>query len=196
LLQTEDYQGPKTNEHKIARAYRTVSNDALCLITGLTPIDITIEETAALYQITRGNRRAEERFDQDMGVNHWLHPAIKIPIARENLHSTMQIFTDDSKSQQGVGAGIAVCRSGTHSTSIKYRLNYKCTTNQAEQLAILKSLEYIRNTQTTDKAATIYTDSQTTLDSLLNNNIHTYLIDKIRREVTELIQTEWKIQIF
>ena len=59
----------------------------------------------------------------------------------------------------------------------------------------MKSLEHIGTTQTSDKTATIYTDSRTTLDSLLNNNIHTYLIEKIRRKVKELTQTEWKIQI-
>jgi len=31
---------------RIAKAYRTVSNKALCVITGLIPIDIKIEETA------------------------------------------------------------------------------------------------------------------------------------------------------
>ena len=96
---------------------------------------------------------------------------------------------------QGVSPGIAVYRSGTHNKSLKYRLNYKCTNNQAEQLAILKSLEHIDTTHTSDKAVTIYTDSRTSLDSLLNNNIHMYLMDKIRRKVRELTQTEWKIQI-
>jgi ribonuclease HI len=33
-----------------------------------------------------------------------------------------------------------------------------------------------------------------TLDSLQNNNIHTYLIEKIRRKVTEIEQNEGKIQ--
>ena len=33
---------------RLARAYRTVSNEALCLITGLTPIDIKTEETDQL----------------------------------------------------------------------------------------------------------------------------------------------------
>jgi len=68
----------------------------------------------------------------------------------------------------------------------KIQVKQKCTNNQAEQLAILKSLEYIENIHTTDKSVTIYTDSQTTLDSLQNNNIHTYLIEKIRRKATEL----------
>jgi len=95
--------------------------------------------------------------DQDMGVKHWLLPAVTITILRDNNedNSTTKMFTDGSKSEQGVGAGVAVYRSGTHSKSLKYRLNKRCTTNQAEQLAILKSLECIENTQTTDKSVTI-----------------------------------------
>ena len=169
---------------RLARAYRTVSNEALCILTGLTPIDIKIEEAAQLYQLTRGSRKEEAMFDQDMGVKHWLHPAVKVTILQDNNedNSTTQIFTDGSKSEQGVGAGIAVYRSGTLTKSLKYRLNKKCTNNQAEQLAILKSLEYIENIHTTDKSVTIYTDSQTTLDSLQNNNINTYLIEKNKTE--------------
>jgi hypothetical protein len=41
---------------KIAKAYGTVSNDALCIITGLTPMHIKIKKTAELYKIFRGNR--------------------------------------------------------------------------------------------------------------------------------------------
>jgi hypothetical protein len=44
---------------KMAKAYRTVSNEALCLLTGMTPIDIKIEEAAQLYQLTRGNTKAK-----------------------------------------------------------------------------------------------------------------------------------------
>jgi len=39
---------------KMAKAYRTVSHEALCVVTGMIPIDIKIEETARLYQITKG----------------------------------------------------------------------------------------------------------------------------------------------
>jgi ribonuclease HI len=42
--------------------------------------------------------------------------------------------------------------------------------------------------------ATIYTDSQMTLDSLKNSNIHTLLIEEIRRKLTEMVKTNWKIQ--
>jgi hypothetical protein len=34
---------------KIAKAYRTTSNEALCTLTGITPIEIKAEETAIIY---------------------------------------------------------------------------------------------------------------------------------------------------
>jgi len=39
---------------KMAKAYRTVSNKALCIINGITPINIKIEEIGKLYEITKG----------------------------------------------------------------------------------------------------------------------------------------------
>ena len=35
---------------KIAKAYRTVSNEALCVTTGLIPINIKIDETVMYYE--------------------------------------------------------------------------------------------------------------------------------------------------
>jgi ribonuclease HI len=83
--------------------------------------------------------------------------------------------------------------SGTHTNSLKYKLDGKCTNNQAEQLAILRSLRYIQNLQTTEKTATVYTDSQMTLDFLKSSKIHTSLIENIRRKSMELEQATWKL---
>jgi hypothetical protein len=44
---------------RIAKSYRTVSNEALCIINGLTPIDIKLEETAQLFQITSYTRQTQ-----------------------------------------------------------------------------------------------------------------------------------------
>jgi hypothetical protein len=121
--------------------------------------------------------KEEAMIYQDMGVKQWLNPAVKINTNRVNNEdsSTTQIFIDGNKSEKGVSAGIAIYRTGTHTKSFKYRLNKRCTNNQTERLGILKSLEYVENTQTTDKSVTIYTDSQMTLDTLHNNYIHTYI---------------------
>jgi hypothetical protein len=46
---------------KMAKAYRTVSHEAFCVITGMMPIDIKTEETVRLYQITKGTANDKTR---------------------------------------------------------------------------------------------------------------------------------------
>ena len=119
---------------KVAKAYRTVSNDALCILTGLTPIAIKIQETSQFYQLTKGNRGEEVLFDRNMGVKYWQHPAETTNFLMDSNESASltRIFTDGSKSEQGVGAGIAIFRLGKHFKNLQYRLNKRCTNNQAE----------------------------------------------------------------
>ena len=181
---------------KIAKAYRTVSNEALSILTELTPISIKIEEVTQLYQIVRRSRNKDPFIDHDKGYKHWLHPAVTTIAITDNQENTssIQIFTDGSKSEHGVGAGIAILKQYSPNLTLKYRLNTRCTINQAEQLAILKSLEHTLNIQTEDKTATVYTDSRITLDSLKNKDIHTSLIEEIRRKVHEMENNGWKIR--
>jgi ribonuclease HI len=111
----------------------------------------------------------------------------------KNDNSTVQIFTDGSKSEQGVGAEVAIYTAGAHQSSLMYRLHERCTNKQAEPIAILKSLEHRNKIHTPDKTVTIFTDSQTTLTSLQNNTIHTSLIEEIR-QVALLQKTAWTIK--
>ena len=152
------------------------------MIRGLTPIDIKLEEAALSYQFTNGSTKMEKDIDHDTRTKHWLHPAFSLTILEEckEDNSTIKIFTDGSKSEQRVGAGTAIFVTGTHTKSLKYRLYERCSINQAEQMAIIKSLEYIKDVHTPEKTVTVYSDSQTTLKALKNNRIHTSLIDKIR----------------
>jgi len=46
-----------------------------------------------------------------------------------------------------------------------------------------------------DKTATVYMDSQIALDSLRNGNIHTFLIEEIRKKLNEMTKTNWKIKL-
>jgi len=75
------------------------------------------------------------------------------------------------------------------------KLKKRCTNNQAEQLKILRALEYTENLQTKDKMATMYTDCRMTLDTLKNSEIHTFLIKEIRTKLTEMEKINWKIQL-
>jgi len=58
---------------KIAKAYRTVSNEALCIINGVTPINIKIEEIGKLYEITE---RGGTNYDKEMGKRKLEPPGI------------------------------------------------------------------------------------------------------------------------
>jgi len=49
--------------------------------------------------------------------------------------------------------------------------------------------------QTTEKTAMIYNNSQITLHKIQNSNIHTYIIEEIRRKLIEVRKTGWKITL-
>jgi len=96
-----------------------------------------------------------------------------------------------------VGAGIAIKRPGNPTVKLMYRMDTRCSNNQAEAFAILKAVEYIQTTQTNeeDKAVTVHKDSMTTLDSLISTDIHTFLTEEVRQTVHELETREWKIRL-
>jgi len=63
---------------KIAKAYRTTSNEALCTPTGLTPIVIQAEEEAKIFNIIRESSKNE--IDKDVQVKDWILPADTVRI--------------------------------------------------------------------------------------------------------------------
>jgi len=101
---------------EITKAYRTVSNEALCILTGLTSIAIKLEELVKLYQLTTGNIKDDAMIDHDTEIKQWPHLAETTTILNDKNEgaSSIQIYTDGSKTKQGVGAGIAIFRSGIH----------------------------------------------------------------------------------
>jgi len=52
-----------------------VSNEEICVITGVTPIHIKIKEKAEHYKIVRWNRHNNLQIDHDKPPKQWLHPA-------------------------------------------------------------------------------------------------------------------------
>ena len=82
-------------------------------------------------------------------------------------------------------------------TQIKFKLDNRCSNNQAEQLAITRALEAIDTISTEEsnpRTATVYTDSRLTIDSLRNPDNHAYLIEEIRRRIAKLQGSNWKIE--
>jgi len=81
---------------KISKAYRTVSNDALCIINGITPINIKIEEIGKLYEITKGGGN---QYVNEMEKENWNNSAFHVKIIERNADSPnySQAHTTEAK---------------------------------------------------------------------------------------------------
>ena len=64
---------------KIATAYRTTSHEALCVLTGKTPIQIELRSQAKCYYITRANAQ-DGLHNVPKYYRKWSHPAEAIEI--------------------------------------------------------------------------------------------------------------------
>ena len=94
--------------------------------------------------------------------------------------------------------GVALFIGTNLALQYKFKLDNNCSNNQVEQLAIIKALEAIGNidtTNTSQRTATIFTDSMITLESIRNTKNHNYLIEEIRKKMTTLEQAHWNIEI-
>ena len=58
---------------RIAKAYRTVSNEALCILTGLTPIDLKIENAFQFNNIIKGITKEDALVNRNMEVKYSHH---------------------------------------------------------------------------------------------------------------------------
>jgi late competence protein required for DNA uptake (superfamily II DNA/RNA helicase) len=148
---------------RIAKAYCTTSNEALCIVADTTPILLKIEEAVRIYNLKedRGNQiRAKDR---EVELKYWQHPAdeAKILEADENKDQIIHAYTDGSKTRHGVGSGVALYIGTDLALKEKFKLDDICSNNQAEQLEITKALEAIGKmdiTENTSRTATIFTD--------------------------------------
>jgi ribonuclease HI len=78
----------------------------------------------------------------------------------------------------------------------KYRLQNCCSSKQAEQIAILKSLEELTSlSDHNGRRVAIYSDSKVTLASSRNNFIQSPLIVEIRKNVRKLMMQNWSIHV-
>jgi len=128
---------------KIAKVYRTISFEASCMMAGVPPIGIVIEEKARLYKIKHNAERSEHDCTIPLPIKEWLHPAWRLDIMEicDSTPYSIEIYTDGSKIGGKVGAGAAIYEDQVLKKQCKYKLQNCCSNNQAEQIAILKSLE-------------------------------------------------------
>jgi len=161
------------------------------MLTGMTPILIKLEEETAHYKIKQNSGHCDIEWDCDVEIKNWPHPA-EVGTIHEvvgNEETSIQVYTDGSKQEQGVGSGAVLFKGSEMIAKLQFKLANRCSNNQAEQLAILKALEKLEvlNRQSINPlSTTIFTDSRITLNSLQNYNNHGFLVEEIRKKVASL----------
>ena len=168
----------------IAKACRTTYSDALCMLTGNAPVELKAEEAANLYRITKDKQN--ELLNHETEQQDWTHSADTVRICEQNelTEHTIHIYTDGSKTEHGVGSGIAIFIKIELSHQIKHKLYNGCSNHQAEQTAILKALQAldtIKLSNNTPRTVKVFTDSKITLFSLKNAKNRKHFIEEIRK---------------
>ena len=179
---------------KIAKAFRTLSYEASCVLAGICPIRLAIEEKVRTYKATHNNIE----YNAPLEVKYWPHPMdlppVRAPI--EIPHNVISIFTDGNKIRGKVGAAAVIIKDDMVPHQSKFKLHESCSNNQAEQVAILRALEQIQHLllmEDAEKIAVVNTDSKVTVDTLQNRNKHYVLIENIRKEIKRLEDLQWTV---
>ena len=91
---------------RMAKAYRTISHEALFILTGILPINIRATEAAALYNIKTGINIEKYQIHKEENPRNWLHPADTVKVNdiaaettddREDSKHNIHVYTDGSK---------------------------------------------------------------------------------------------------
>jgi len=109
---------------------------------------------------------------------------------------TVEVCTDGSKIWDSVGAAEVIFVNGKLVHQLKFKLHGHCSNNQAEKIAILKTLEKLEELQEgkdNNKRAAICTDSKINLALLQNKFKRNPLIDLIRNRLIKLGHLKWNV---
>ena len=140
----------------ITKAYSTTSNPALQVLAGIPPIDLLLEREACLQRVLSSNGRTETyhgllvewgghesplpafaRHPTKLWAIDWKPSVIPASAGR-------CIYTDGSKYEGQVGAAFCVFIDGTLYHSEGFRLPDHASVFQAEMIAILRALEWLK----------------------------------------------------
>ena len=79
---------------RMAKAFCTTSSEALCILTGMTPIIIKTEEAVKQYNIRKGKGSQTHLFDSKVELKNWRHPADAVKIIKlKNIRNKQSRYT-------------------------------------------------------------------------------------------------------
>jgi ribonuclease HI len=183
--------------------YRTIASDAAGILANFLPLDLYIKQRAIEFHLKRGlhNTKADQilesiaiikdNYQKPVNYRDKPHPALRKSIAIiDNYDSDIQIFTDASKSERGVGAAFCVFRGNTVIKKSKHKLSSWCTVFQSQCYAIREAIKYFNTTNYS--TSTFNTDSLSALLAMKQRDSNTKLIHEIYEEIENSISQNKK----
>ena len=181
------------------RGFHTVSAVSAIAMAKFTPLHLKIREIHDIGRVKRTGLAPSVPDDITMErrarPDELPHPSkrhhITINIANNQSEadafaSDVNIYTDGSKSDDGVGAAFVVKGPG-RDVIRKFRLNAVCSVFQAEMLALNRALAWlVRNPA---QNVTIYSDSQSSLKALSSTSNTNFFVNECRKTLDELPST-------
>jgi ribonuclease HI len=146
---------------RICNTFKTVSTEALQILSGILPIDLKIREMIAYRTYMKNGK-----YDVPLIANY--HPGILL-IEKTDLipnYGSQNIFTDGSKTEQGSGSAMIHLNKMTIAHTVKTRLSCNTDNFICEMQGILDAINYMNYA---DLNITIFTDSQASINCLINN---------------------------
>lgn len=193
----------------ITGAFRTTPSDSLEWILNLAPLDLEIKQIAAMSAIRLENYGLFKRknyghssilvnniFGNVSNVNsdemiEILDFTVPFEISFPNRDdwnnnkvlrpNEISIFTDGSKMDSGVGAGVF---SDFGNIKLSYKLRDECTVFQAEVFGILKAAEQMRDIS--GKDISFFIDSQAAMRAVGSYKIRSRIVKTCREFLTKL----------
>ncbi|XP_067118867.1 uncharacterized protein [Centruroides vittatus] len=200
------------------KAYKTAPTEALLIIANLIPIDLVIkekvwnylqlklvDESITIESFTRHTKQmgvypTAKNIAEHLSINkldhtphhHAYHPAVSIlDLFNTNTsadHNSLCLFTDGSKSDEGVGCAFVAMNANNTLHQARYRLADHCTANQAESYAIYKALSWIKDKRLSlnIKSVTVLSDSRVALQQIKKMNTKLNIINSTVKILLEL----------
>ena len=132
-------------------------------------VNIKIEELVKQYGFKERQHQLDSNRDHEVEYHYCPHTATAVSIKEIEINEepTISAYTDGSKSEEGVGAGVLLYNGSNTMANMNLKLADKCSNNQAELLAIYKALEMIKLLNKDcyyPHTAIIYTESRVAID--------------------------------
>lgn len=195
---------------KICKAYRTTSLTSVLVLAGILPLDLRVQEAAALFEAKKGisldylppERHLEER----VSYLDLPHPATQQHLGFELLEDMSdatqeahhiagpQVYTDGSKMEGKVGAALTWWEDGKEILNNTFSLDPHCTVFQSELYALYRAVSQARDSNR--ETVNILSDSRSSLELLQSPKLSHPLAKAIKECIAQIRAEGRQVRLF